>query len=355
MSPQRDRRLKRILVASAWTGGHIFPGVSIVEELKRNLKKIDVFFVTDREGPVTQLLKRYGYSVLFLKTNNLAEFFISFFNSFKLINKICPDVIIGLGGRLTAAICIAGKIKGIPIYAHEQNVIPGFTNRILYRLAVIDTLFVSFKETKDILGNRRCVYSGNPVREEFFFEKKEKEALFTIFVMGGSQGATVINKVFLDTLGILLKRGYRFKIIHQTGRYDFENVKKRYKEIGVDAQVYEFIDDMPSVLKRVDLAICRAGASSLFELSASGTPSILIPYPFAKDNHQEKNALILKRIGGAEVILQKDLTPSLLADMISRFLDNPQLLKDMGNNAKKLARRDSAKIITKYILEAKGL
>lgn len=359
MSHPRDKKLK-ILIASAWTGGHIFPGISICEEIKKDVEYLDAFFITNKKGPSADILSRYGYHAVFMDVGsikgkgkkavkNVLKLFPTFFKSLIVVKRISPSIILGMGGSLSGPICVAGKLLDIPVAIHEQNVLPGFTNRILCYF--VDKIFVSFQETKNMLKRKGIVVSGNPVRKEFFHIKKEKKDAFTILIMGGSQGSLAINRAFLDALAILNRKGKKINVIHQTGETGFEEVKRKYKELGLQAHIIPFIEDMPSALKEANLVIGRAGASTIFELSASGTPSILIPYPYATDHHQEKNALALARIGGAEIILQKDLTGLKLARSIETYIAHPEKLEKMCKNAKLLAHTESAKIIAKEIME----
>ncbi len=354
MYQQKDKEI-RLLIASSWTGGHIFPGISICQQLRR-IEKVEVFFVINRRSPAEEILRKQGYTVFILKIEGIkgkgiksllcfSKIPIYFYHSFKLIKKISPSFILGLGGSVCGPICILGKILGIPTAIHEQNLIPGLTNRILSYF--VDNVFVSFEETKKYLRN--AYYTGNPVREEFFCINRKKGEKFRILVTGGSQGAHAINAVFLDALRLLDLD--KIKIIHQTGEKDFFYVKKRYEDMKIDAEVLPFIEDMPAVLEKVDLVISRSGASTLFELSASGTPSILIPYPYSSDRHQEKNALALVKKGGAEMILQDELTAERLAAVIKKYMKQPERLKEMGKKAKMLAKKDSALLISEKILE----
>ncbi len=339
-----------VIVVSAWTGGHIFPAISILNELRRRVKKLNVVFVTNKRGPAVETILRYGYKVMILEIKSSYRLLYTFLSAYRIVKGISPDLILGMGGMLSAPFCIIGKIMKVPVFVHEQNLFPGLTNRFLYRLYFIDRIFISFKETKMFLRGKRIVYSGNPVREEFFQIKSEKrEDIPTILIMGGSQGAVSINRAFLDAVSFMKKEGKKIRIIHQTGRIDFENVEKRYKDLGVNAHVFDFIEDMPSILGDADLVISRAGASTIFELSASGIPSILIPYPFAKEDHQKKNALLLKRLGAAEVIYEDQLTGKSLKNKIEALLNNPEKLKKMGESVKKLANPDSARIIADHI------
>ncbi len=354
MSLQKDKPLKRlnILVSSAWTGGHIYPGICILEELKKCVQKLKVIFVTNKKGAAIRILKKYNYRAVFIDTEGHLKRFLAIPKVLQLLRKNSSiDIILGLGGFLSLAACIAGKLMGIPVFAHEQNVIPGRANRILYRLFLLDKLFISFKETERFLKGNRCVFSGNPVRKEFFQVRKKKGSGFTVLVIGGSQGAAVINSTFLQALKLLLKKGVKLNVIHQTGDFDFERIKHEYENIGINADVFSFSDNMPELMQKADLVISRAGAGSIFELSASGKASILIPYPFATDNHQEKNALMLKRMGGAIVIPQSKLTPEELAMLIESLMGRAEILELLGNRAKKLANPDSAKIIAKSILD----
>jgi len=227
--------------------------------------------------------------------------------------------------------------------------LPGITNRILSRFA--DRIYVSFKNTKANFNPEKVVYTGNPLRKEFMRKAKDnntatssKDYTFTVLILGGSQGAHSINEAVINALKHFRGK-HNFYFIHQTGKQDEAKVKKSYKDQGILCMVKSFFDDMPKQYQRANLIICRAGATTVAELAAVGKGVIFIPFPFASDNHQVLNARTFTEAGAAEMILQKDLTGSVLAERIEYYMSNPNVLELMASRSKMLGRPDAAKVI----------
>ncbi len=243
-------------------------------------------------------------------------------------------------------------MMGIPTAIHEQNAFPGLTNRLLSR--VVDRVFISFEGTSKYLKGPRPILTGTPVREEFFQvpeQNFEKPSIFTLLVTGGSQGARAINQAVVDALVTLRDRGRKIDIIHQTGDLDYQETLRRYKENQLGGKVINFIKDMAQAYGQAHMVICRAGASTIFELAAMRKPAILIPYPYAANRHQDLNAMAMADVGGAEVLFQKDLSGETLANVVLKYMDDPEALKKMGTNAGKLARPDAAKTIVRGLVD----
>ena len=239
---------------------------------------------------------------------------------------------------------------GIPVVIHEQNSYPGLTNRILSR--IVDRIFISFEVSREHFPAGKFIMTGNPVRE--IFEKsyvplvKQKEG-FTIFVTGGSQGAVAVNSVFIEALDIMKKKGLTPEVIHHAGQYDYERVVREYNERGLRGNISAFIDNMSEAYKRADIFIGRAGAGTIFELAIMGRPAILIPLPNSANDHQVLNAMSLVKAGGAEMMMQDEVDGEKLAGKLIGFMNNRDLLVKMGENGRKVAIPDSAKIIADRI------
>jgi UDP-N-acetylglucosamine--N-acetylmuramyl-(pentapeptide) pyrophosphoryl-undecaprenol N-acetylglucosamine transferase len=199
--------------------------------------------------------------------------------------------------------------------------------------------------------------TGNPVREELFpdsgIERKDREK-FTVLVVGGSQGARAINRAFAETLEYLSTKGRYPEVIHQTGETDYSQVVEDYRNRGLKGELAPFIQDMKTAYERADLVVSRAGATTIFELAALGKPSVLIPYPYATSQHQEINARSLVQAGGAEMICQSDLTRESMACILMKYMDDPLSLEEMGKRARKMGRRDAAKVIVDQLMEMMG-
>jgi UDP-N-acetylglucosamine--N-acetylmuramyl-(pentapeptide) pyrophosphoryl-undecaprenol N-acetylglucosamine transferase len=313
-------------------------------------------------------LSRYGYKVESISVEGMkgrgwkkglsviAGLPKSFFQSISVIKRFLPDFVFGVGGYSAGPFCLAARFKGIPTAIHEQNSYPGLTNRLLS--GFVDRIFVSFEESKVHLKGKEPVLTGNPVREELFsddrVEQKNQEE-FTVLVVGGSQGAMAINKVFAEALEYLNAEKRFPSVIHQTGKADFKRAEKDYRNRGLKGELNPFIQDMNTAYKRADIVVSRAGATTIFELAALGKPSVLIPYPYATNQHQEINARSLVRVGGAEMINESDLTAKGMARTIMKFMDNRPALEEMGTRAKKMGRRDSAKEIADQLLDLIGV
>jgi UDP-N-acetylglucosamine--N-acetylmuramyl-(pentapeptide) pyrophosphoryl-undecaprenol N-acetylglucosamine transferase len=371
MTEDRGNRI-RCIIAGGGTGGHLFPGIAIARELKAKYENAAVLFVVGRKRMESEILRRYGFSVVFIDVEGmkgrgwkkglavLSMLPRSLFQSMGIIRDFKPSFVIGVGGYSAGPFCLAARLLGVPTAIHEQNSYPGLTNRLLAR--VVDHIFISFAESAPHFRKRECILTGNPVRRELLSPPKgsspEKDP-FTVLVVGGSQGARAINKAFVKTCGILQKAGKKINFIHQTGSQDHRRVLDDYRAAGFEVNALEtrvrpFIEDMASAYHRADMVVSRAGATTLFELAALGKPSILIPFPYAANGHQETNARSLARSGGAEMILQEDLTAEKLANTLSTYMDHPQTLQEMGEAAHTFGRPDADRIIVEQIIKLAG-
>ena len=222
---------------------------------------------------------------------------------------------------------------------HEQNSYPGLTNRLLARM--VDRVFISFSACAPFLKSKRTVHTGNPVREELLVgaeSRAEGGGTFHVLVVGGSQGARAVNEAFAETLARFKMAGKSIQVIHQTGEADFERVRKEYADRGLSGKVVPFIEKMAEAYGFADMVVGRAGATTIFELAALGKPSVLIPYPFAANRHQETNASALVDIGGAEMLHQKDLNGKSLGLVLMKYMDDRAALHKMGERAGRIYR-----------------
>jgi UDP-N-acetylglucosamine--N-acetylmuramyl-(pentapeptide) pyrophosphoryl-undecaprenol N-acetylglucosamine transferase len=234
---------------------------------------------------------------------------------------------------------------GVPTLIAEQNALPGFTNRVLARF--VKAAALSFEEARRYFGDKAEV-TGNPVRSEFFDVKlKEPGEVIHLLITGGSQGARAINNAIVGALPMLTEEkqraeGVRLSFTHQTGESDYDKVRATYLENGIKAEVSPFIEKMVEEFERADLVICRAGATTVAELAAAGKPALMIPFPFAADDHQRKNAEAVERAGGARMILQTELTPERLVQELLWLARSPHQLKRMAEASKHLGHPDAA-------------
>ena len=255
-----------------------------------------------------------------------------------------------MGGYTAGPVGLAAWSLKLPLALHEQNALPGFTNRWLAKLA--DRVFVSFPASLGQFRRDLAVWTGNPAREEFFRESPPRPAQpFTVLITGGSQGAHHLNMEVLAALPELTDLKDRLRFLHLTGEADREEVAAGYARAGFEARVEAFSSEMPELMARAHLVVCRAGASTLAELTAVGRAALLVPYPFAANNHQEFNARFLAEAGAAALILNKDFTGELFAGKIQQFLAQPENLAQMEAAARRLAKPEAAKEIVAGCLE----
>jgi len=336
----------------------------VAKALKTRVENPEILFVVGRRPMETEILSRAGFEAVSIDVEGikgrgwrkgapvLLKLPKSIFQSARIIGRFSPSVVLGVGGYSAGPFCAAAKWMGIPTAIHEQNSYPGVTNRLLS--TIVDRIFISFEESRACFKNKEVILTGNPVRPELFAGpagRVERAQEFTVLVVGGSQGAQAINRIFVEALHWLKQRGRQMAVIHQTGTGDYERVVDDYRSKGLEGEISPFIADMATAYSRADLVVSRAGASTIFELAALGKPSILIPYPHATNRHQEINAGALVRTGGAQMILQPELTGEGLADALINYMDNRPALQKMGERAHHLSRPDAAEVMVDQLLE----
>ena len=363
----------RLLIAGGGTGGHIFPGIAIAEEFLRRDPKTEILFVGTGRPVEARVLGPRGYALKTIRAaalkgeswlgrlRSLATLPWGLFQSLGILKDFGPDLVLGVGGYVSGPMGLAARLLSIPSGLHEQNSVPGMTNRILGRL--VDLVFISFGSSRSYFPSAKTHLTGNPVRDAVKacagspFEDKKDE--FTLLIAGGSQGAHAVNVAAVEAVGILAAEGLPFSVVHQTGEADYQKVRDVYAGLKVKADVQPFITDMEKAYQSADLVICRAGALTVTEVAMIGRPAIFIPLPSAADNHQEINARALADAGAAEIILQARLTPKGLAGDIKRLTGDRANLQKMGQAAQKAIPMDAARnivdICLNHIKSVKGL
>ncbi|NVM56513.1 MAG: undecaprenyldiphospho-muramoylpentapeptide beta-N-acetylglucosaminyltransferase [Desulfobacterales bacterium] len=348
----------RVLIAGGGTGGHLFPGMALAEAFRAKGPTGATLFVgTDNPLEISTLSKKgfdhVGIAAeglkgrgLWRQIRSLAKIPKGFWQAVGTIWRFNPDIVIGVGGYASGPVALAARLMGKKMVIHEQNLLPGFTNRLLGRFA--HRIFISFPDEPAIFKRSKTVVTGNPVRRELLTAKATERATdrFTVLVVGGSQGAHAINRAVVEALD-RLKEPARISFIHQSGPKDAGWVASAYETRGIRVTVKPFFEDMASAYCSADLVICRAGATTVAELTALGKPAIFIPFPFAANDHQELNAGYVADSGGGEVILEKDLNGALLAGRIDYYASNPKALQEMSIKASALGRPDAADVIVK--------
>jgi len=358
----------RVLMAAGGTGGHIFPALTVAEELVARAQACDqesvrrsVVFLGTTRGLESRVIPAAGFSLRTVaaaglkgiggwkRFANLLVLPRSAMETAEVLRTFRPDVVVGVGGYLAGPAMLEAALKNIPTLLIEPNAVPGFTNRVL--APVVRAAAVGFEKTAGYYGTKARV-TGRAVRSAFFqIPAKPHFPPFTVLIIGGSQGSRAINECAVRSLTILSRKVAALRVVHQTGEPDYNTVREAYRERGIDAEVCAFIDDMPKAFACADLIVSRAGATAVAELAAAGKAGVLIPFPGATDQHQLENARVLEQAGAARLIEQRELTPERLAAHLEELLGGADQLFQMERSARALARPDAAKQIANWVIE----
>lgn len=343
----------KVLIAAGGTGGHIYPGIAVANELMARSADNEIMFVGTARGLETKIVPESGFSLALInsaglknvgfsgKIKGLTVLPKSFIEAWRLIRDMNPDVVVGAGGYVSGPVVLTAHLMGRPTLIMDSNALPGFTNRQLARF--VDKAALSFDAAAKFFG-KKAVVTGNPVRRSFFeIPERKPVAPFRILVFGGSQGARAINKAVIESLPFLNELKGQITMVHQTGEADLENVANGYESANWgDVDVRPFIINIVESFDQADLIICRAGATTCAEICAAGKPAIMIPFPGAADDHQRKNSEALIEKGAARMIVQSDLSGERLANEIRSLLGDESELRSIGKAARSLARPDAA-------------
>ena len=345
----------RVLIAAGGTGGHIYPGIAVAQEIIRRDSNSRVHFVGTARGLETRLVPQAGFELSLIESAGLKNVSFgarvkglailpkSFIAVRRLMRQFQPDVVVGAGGYVSGPVVLTAALTNRPTLVMESNALPGWTNRVLARF--VDRAAVSFEQALPFFRGKAIV-TGNPVRREFFEipAKRREPGKFSLLVFGGSQGARAINEAVVAALPRLKELPTTLHIKHQTGPADFEKVKAAYEAAGWNerADVRSYIDNMMADFAAADLVLCRAGATSTAELIAAGKASMMVPFPYAADDHQRKNAEALQSAGASRMILQQELSDERLVTEIERLVNEPDVLTRMEKASRKLAHGDAA-------------
>ena len=350
----------KIVIAGGGTGGHLFPGIAIASEFLKQNKKSEVLFVNTGNKLERRVLSKLGFKIETINTEGIKGRGISqkiiailkipkaIFSSVFILKKFKPDVVIGMGSYSAGPVVLAAFFLRIKTAICEQNIFPGITNRFLSHIA--SKIYLSFEDTRLIKKSSKILVSGNPVRNEIL-NIEEKENNFTIFIIGGSQGAHNINIAMLEAAKDLDKKYF---FIHQTGVQDEVFVCDGYKKLKHKFDARKFFNNMESQYAKADLIIARAGATTVAEIIATKKPTIFIPFPFASDNHQFFNAKSLEDVGVAKIMIEKNLSGKNLSKTIKGIIENKKTLEQMQNNFKKIENKNAAKIIVEDLINYKN-
>jgi UDP-N-acetylglucosamine--N-acetylmuramyl-(pentapeptide) pyrophosphoryl-undecaprenol N-acetylglucosamine transferase len=354
-----------VLIAGGGTGGHLYPGIAVARAFLARVPDAQVTFVGTAAGIESRVVPREGFTLDVIRSAGLKGKSLpslvrglgllpaSALDAWRVLARRRPSVVIGVGGYSSGPVVALAALRRIPTLLMEQNAVPGLTNRLLASL--VSAAAVTYEESLKVFGGKAFV-AGNPVRPEFFREEAYAEhssppGAARVLVFGGSQGAHAINMAMVEAASRLAAATPAVAITHQSGERDLEVVRDGYRRAGLQARVEPFLFAMDREMKAADLVVCRSGATTLAELTASARPSILIPFPGATDDHQRRNAEALARVGAAQTIDQRELTGDRLATEILRLAANAGERRRMGQAAAQLARPDAAKLIVDRILE----
>jgi UDP-N-acetylglucosamine--N-acetylmuramyl-(pentapeptide) pyrophosphoryl-undecaprenol N-acetylglucosamine transferase len=351
---------RTIMIMAGGTGGHIFPALAVAEYLRAQGWKI--VWLGSRAGMETRLVAPKGYTMAWIRFSGVRgkgwlrmvtlplELLIAFWESARAIFAHRPDALLGMGGYVSFPGGMMASFFNRPLALHEQNSVPGLANRVLARLA--DRVLAGFP---DAFGTATAViWTGNPVRQDIAALPPPEQRYggraggLRLLVVGGSQGAQILNTVVPEAL-TLLSAGARPAVTHQAGAAQRAAVAERYRQHGVQAEVVEFIDDMARRYADADLIICRAGASTIAELAAAGVASVLVPYPHAVDDHQTTNARFLEARGAALLIPQRDFTARRLSEVVAGY--TRERLLAMAQAARAAAKPDATRTVAEVCME----
>ncbi len=356
----------RLVITGGGTGGHIFPGIAIAEELGSSCS-LDVLWIgTGRSVEKKVLSKRpWQYQILQVRpikgkgAVGIVKSFISLpmsvLKALVMLRRFKPDFVLGVGGYVSGPVVLAARLLGITSAIHEQNFLPGFANKAASRFA--DVIYTSFQGSSRYFKGKEVHCLGNPVRSQILEDAMDLSATvdplrqFHILVLGGSQGASGLNRIVSSALKILHQSGLKFQTIHQSGSDEFSIITDSYRSAGMNVKVERFIERIGIAYSWADLIICRAGATTLAEITAVGKPAICIPYPYAADGHQDLNAQTLCEAGAALCFKERDLGAVSLASNIEALMEDPMRLSEMATRSKGLGKPDAAKDIAASILD----
>lgn len=352
----------RILIMAAGTGGHVYPALSTADYLRAQGWQVD--WLGSGKGIEARLVPAASYPLHCIDITGLRgkgrlslltapwRLAKSLWQAWRLLGQINPDCVLGMGGFVAGPGGLAAFLRRKPLLIHEQNAIPGLTNRLLRPLSsrVMQAFNGAFADPK-------AITVGNPIRPEFNqSDNTDKSTSDTcnLLVVGGSLGALALNKAIPQSLAEMLNNisAHQLSIRHQCGPKHLDVTQAAYSAAKVEAQVDAYIDDMPTAFAWADLIICRAGALTVSELAAAGKPAVLVPFPYAVDDHQTANAQALVSAGAAILMPQTDLTAANLASVLTPLVSQPELLQEMAQAALSLAQPEATRVVAEQCMEA---
>ena len=358
--------MDKIVISGGGTGGHIYPAIAIANELRSLNPKLDIIFIGGKERLEAKIIPRYNFPFVAIPAEGfprgltlrwfkvIIKVLSGFINSIALLKQLKPKVVIGTGGYVCGPVLLGAVLLGIPAVIQEQNTVPGLTNRILGRF--VDEIHIAFEEAAKYFKPERTLLIGNPIRREIANAKGDygklglNDAMLTIFVLGGSQGASRFSVAMMGALPLLEPFAHKIQIVHQARDDDIDEVKAQYASSNITNLVQPFFNNIHEIYSLTDLMVCRAGAMTLAEVTASGLPAIVVPYPYATADHQTKNAQAMQQNGAAILIKDEELTGERLAETIISLLEDEKTLAQMADASRKLGKPDATERIAKAVL-----
>ncbi len=353
--------VETFVIAGGGTGGHLYPGIAIAEEIQRRRAGVVVVFAGAGTPLERDILAPHGYRLVAIRSGGvvgksaaarlrgIGRAMAGYFESIRMLMKLKPKAVIGVGGYASGPVVMAAVTLRRPSLIHEQNYVPGLTNRIL--APWVRRVAVSFEETKRYFGGRGTL-TGNPIRATFRpAPRPTRDGTFHVLIFGGSQGAKAVNSAVLSALPRLREHRGGLRFVHGAGAKDWERVREAYAASGVEADVHPYIGDIRQAYEWADLVISRAGASSVSEIAVCGKASILVPLPTSAHDHQRLNARKLADAGAAIVMEESGLTGETVARALLDLRDDPGRVAAMGRAASALARPDAAARIVDLVEE----
>jgi UDP-N-acetylglucosamine--N-acetylmuramyl-(pentapeptide) pyrophosphoryl-undecaprenol N-acetylglucosamine transferase len=356
-----------VVIAGGGTGGHLYPGIAVAREIRRQVPDARVSFAGTARGLESTVVPAEGFELDVIRSAGIKGKSIgtrlqgawlivpSLIDAWRVIGRRRPHVVVGVGGYSSGPVVLAGRLRGARTLVLEQNAVPGLTNRLLSR--VVHAAAVAYEETLTHFRGRGFV-TGNPVRPEFFAraadplrEAGARGAGRRLLVLGGSQGAHALNLGVIAAMPALRRQVPDLDVVHQTGARDLEMVREAYKTAGVPARVESFLNPVAPDMAAASLVISRAGATTLAELAALGCPALLVPFPAATDDHQRRNARVLVSAGAAVMVEESELSGNRLAPAAAELLGDSARLTEMGRAMRQFARPDAAGVIVARLLE----
>ena len=361
-----------VLIAGGGTGGHLYPGIAVARELLAKAPDAQIAFVGTAAGIEARVIPREGFALELihaagLKGKSLGALVrgltllpLGARDAWRVITRRRPSVVVGVGGYSSGPVVLLAALRGLPTLLMEQNVVPGLTNRLL--APVVDAAAVTYEESVRFFGSKAFV-SGNPVRAAFLDRRDTsvsadpvvaQEAASAesvqVLVFGGSQGAHAINVAMVEAASRLAQGTPRVQMTHQTGERDLAMVQDAYRRAGLAARVEPFLYEMDREMRAADLVVCRAGATTLAELAASGKASILVPLPTATDDHQRRNAEALVQHGAAVMVVERELSGDRIAFEILGLARDAVKRGQIGDRVRRMARPDAARLIAEKVV-----